>query len=146
MSEPGTTERAEETLSLDRARLVNLACEQFEAAWETDTRPRIEEFLGQAEGPERRILLRELIGLELELRRNLGERPEEAEYQQRFPGHAEVVNAVFCGSEPETIGGYELLGELGRGGMGVVYRARQGSLEPPGRPEVDAVGPAGNRD
>ena len=128
MSEEGTTEPIEETLSLDRARFVNDACERFEAAWEAGPRPRIEDFLPEGDVPERPVLLRELIALELELRRDLGERPEPPEYLGRFPDRPGVVSAVFCGAEPETIAGYELMGELGRGGMGVVYRARQGSL------------------
>jgi serine/threonine-protein kinase len=145
-----------QTSSLAQAIRVNAACERFEAAWRSGVRPRIAEYLEDCPQPERAERVRELLALELELRRAEGETPSPGEYATEFPEDSELIAAAFHGtainetaantptlphdptasrdspaaheSVPFRFGDYELLEEIDRGGMGVVYRARQVSL------------------
>jgi serine/threonine protein kinase/uncharacterized protein YebE (UPF0316 family) len=129
---------------------VDAVCQRFEAAWRSGLEPRIEDFLAEADPPQRVALFRELLALEWELRQGRGERLEPRAYRTRFPDHTAVIEAVFgpetAGSSgggstptevpaprPRTevpglrIGPYKLLHQIGEGGMGVVYLAEQES-------------------
>jgi len=76
-------------------RRVDAACDRFEAAWRGGQDPRIEDFLDAAAEPERPALLRELITLDVELRRGRGEHPTPGEYHKRFPGQPAAVGAAI---------------------------------------------------
>src|SRR6266851_4902614 len=86
----------------------------------------------------------ELIYHEFTLRQELGECPDWDEYLRQFPEHAvalqmcrqadQIVEHALAPEEPALcapadLSGYELLEEIDRGGMGIVYRARQRSLD-----------------
>ncbi len=137
---------------------IDEVCLQFEEELQSGRQPLIEEYLSKAEPAVQDLLLTELLLMELEFRTNSGEAPHAESYLERFADRVEVVKEVFnrnldtvaesgdgiqattiadsgrAMSAPRRMGprvfkNYVLLKEIARGGMGVVYEAREQGLD-----------------
>jgi formylglycine-generating enzyme required for sulfatase activity/ribosomal protein L40E len=82
---------------------IDEICCQVEEIWQQGGRPKLASFLKGVPATLRAPLFEELIGIELEQRRQRGEAPTLAEYLREFPEFQQVLRTLFASESRERM-------------------------------------------
>jgi serine/threonine protein kinase/tetratricopeptide (TPR) repeat protein len=88
-----------------RLEIIGPIVQRFESNWRAGLLPSITEFVDDTTEPDRSAILRELIAVELRLRREGGETPIPKDYQVVFPGRDELIGEIFESSKSTDFDG-----------------------------------------
>ncbi len=116
-------------LQIPNEQVILQACQNFKKAWLAQENPRIEDFLKGASTTARGGLVRQLVELEVNLRRREGEAPHVDEYRQRFPQEAQWLQVLLDqGDEASPHLQATLAADEGPRGEGQLNNASPGEL------------------
>ncbi|NLX56570.1 MAG: serine/threonine protein kinase [Planctomycetaceae bacterium] len=145
-------------LPLADVTLIDQICDRFEDAWRNGRQPRLGDYLEAVEEPLKSHLFEELLLSDLTFRTRDETTVDAGDYLSRFPERGDqirrVIERFWCDGSVrgdtvgvtaadrpavraewaelatfQQCGKYELQGEIARGGMGIVFQARDTQLQ-----------------